>query len=329
MTNDTARGAARRRTLGVAAVLVATAALTAACGTGGSSGERSTTAAVALPTASVAPPTAPSTTGSLPSVSRPSTTAGTTAPSSTTATTEKPNTETSKTDPATTAPESTTTPTTAPTTTAPPTTEAATTTTEAPTTAASSTSTSEPSTTTTLPETTSSTTTTSVTVVSSSNPWVPAGIAIGVVVVAAAIGLFFFLRARRRRQATERWVAAARPAVDQSIAARNVLGGRPGATDPAQRDAIDAQAEQAASALDGLGLSAPDDETRAATVAAASGLRQLRFTLESERLLRAGTPAPTAAQLSQADEARRTAVAQLDGALASLQARTAPPPTAS
>jgi hypothetical protein len=49
------------------------------------------------------------------------------------------------------------------------------------------------------------------------------------------------------------------------------------------------------------------------------------FCLEAERLLRTGSTAPTAAQLAEADVARRRRAGELDAALAQLDFITRPP----
>ena len=70
---------------------------------------------------------------------------------------------------------------------------------------------------------------------------------------------------------------------------------------------------------------APDPAAGGSASTAAVALRGLAFSIEADRLLRNGAAAPTGVQLAQADEARRARDAELQGALARLQAHVVPP----
>ena len=93
----------------------------------------------------------------------------------------------------------------------------------------------------------------------------------------------------------------------------------------AQLPQVRAQAEDAAVALDRVASRAPDEERRQAASSIAEGLRGVVFSLEAESLLRTNATPPTAAQLAEADLARRRRGGELDAALAQFDQITRPP----
>ncbi len=205
--------------------------------------------------------------------------------------------------PATSAPSTTTVPTTAVPTTAvpaPSSTAAATTTTAAPTTGTTITPSSVPAATQTT-----------------STPWgwIIAGIVIAVGIVT---GLILLLLARSRRQAMAAWVAQARPAYDHATLTRTLLLSD-AAHDPGSRQSVHAEVDRVTTELQTLADSAPNQEAQRATTSVSEALRGLAFAGEAERLMYEAVPGPTGEQLAQADQSRRTQVAQLDTALSALQ----------
>lgn len=199
---------------------------------------------------------------------------------------------------------------------------------------ATTTTTSSTSTTTTLPTTTTSTTTT--THPSTTTTTVPATtkssgtvwglIALVVVLVLAIIVVIVLLVTRNRKAATDAWRRRALPALSDARLAREALLS-PSATaeDAELRGSVAVQVEKAATALDHAGSTAPDPAAGGSATTAAGALRGLAFAIEADRLLRHGAGAPTGEQLAQADQARRDRDAELQGALARLQAHVAPP----
>jgi hypothetical protein len=223
----------------------------------------------------------------------------------------------------------TTTTTEAPTTTvAPTTTTVPVTTTTVPatttTTRPATTTTSHPTTTTTTHPATTTTTTAPVTPTSSSTPW---GLILLIVAILAAIVLVvLLLRSRNKGAAIDTWRRRALPALtDARLAREALLSPSATADDPELRGAIQVQADKAAGALEQAGQSAPEPGPGGAATTAAGALRGLAFAVEADRLLRNGASAPTGVQLAQADEARRARDAELQAALARLQAEVAPP----
>ena len=95
--------------------------------------------------------------------------------------------------------------------------------------------------------------------------------------------------------------------------------------DPELRGAVAVQVDRASTALERAGSAAPDPAAGGAATTAAGALRGLAFAIEADRLLRHGAGAPTGVQLAQADQARRDRDAELQGALARLQAHVVPP----
>lgn len=201
--------------------------------------------------------------------------------------------------------------------------------------------TSTPMTTTTLPVTTTTalatTTTTKVTTTTAhvttttaaakakSNAAVWAWILGGVALVALIIaGVAAIMGSKKRREAGDAWVPQARAGLENASLARTMLMAQPTGGD-AQVTQVRAQGEDAARALDRVATVAPDEARRQAASSVAEGLRGVIFCLEAEHLLRSGTAAPTAAQLAEADVARRRRAAELDASLAQLDSITRPP----
>ncbi|HXW33302.1 MAG TPA: hypothetical protein VEJ87_01905 [Acidimicrobiales bacterium] len=156
---------------------------------------------------------------------------------------------------------------------------------------------------------------------SGTSPWVWAVIA--VVLAAAVVALIVFIvRRRARLRADKNWRPGALAALDDARLAQQLMAGaRPETDDAEHRAAVSLRVEQAAQALDRSSAAAPDDEARRETRAAADALRGTMFSLEADRLLRDGVHAPSAEQLAQADQARRSRAAELDSALSALAQR--------
>ena len=210
-----------------------------------------------------------------------------------------------------------------------------TTTTETPTTASTTTTTMAPTTTTTAPSTTTtkastttthaSTTTTAANKSSSSNSKVWAWVLGGIAVLALiAAGVAALVGSKKRREAGDVWVPQARAGLENASLARTMLLAQPTGGDD-QVSQVRAQAEDAARAMDRTAASAPDEQRRQAASSVAEGLRGVIFCLEAEHLLRSGSTAPTAAQLAEADVARRRRAGELDASLAQLDYITRPP----
>ena len=207
--------------------------------------------------------------------------------------------------------------TTAPSTTTVPTTEVPTT--EVPTTAVPVPSSTATTVTTTTPATGTTTTPSSVPAATqtTSTPWgwIIAGIVIAVAIIT---GLVLLLLARSRREAMAAWVAQARPAYDHATLTRTLLLSD-AAHDPGSRQSVHAEVDRVTTELQTVADSAPNPEAQRATTSVAEALRGLAFAGEAERLMYEAVPGPTGEQLAQADQSRRTQVAQLDTALAALQ----------
>ena len=209
-------------------------------------------------------------------------------------------------------------------------------TTETPTTASTTTTTMTPTTTTTtMPSTTTtkastttthaSTTTTEANKTSSSNAKVWAWVLGGIAVLALiAAGIAALVGSKKRREAGDAWVPQARAGLENASLARTMLLAQPTGGDD-QVSQVRAQAEDAARAMDRTAASAPDEQRRQAASSVAEGLRGVIFCLEAEHLLRSGSTAPTAAQLAEADVARRRRAGELDASLAQLDYITRPP----
>ena len=99
------------------------------------------------------------------------------------------------------------------------------------------------------------------------------------------------------------------------------------ADDAELRGAVAAQVERASTALEHAASTAPDPPAGSSAATAAAALRGLAFAIEADRLLRHGAGAPSGVQLAQADQARRDRDAELEAALARLQAHVTPPTT--
>ena len=192
------------------------------------------------------------------------------------------------------------------------TTTAATTTTQATTTTHATTTTEKASTTTAASTSSSSSTTWA---------WV-----LGIIAVLALIaaGIAALVGARRRKEDADSWLPQARAGLENASLARSLLIAQPTGGDE-QVAQVRAQAEDAAQALDRVAASAPDEQRRQASSSVAEGLRGVLFCLEAERLLRNGATPPTAAQLSEADVARRRRSGELDASLSQLDFMTRPP----
>ncbi len=134
-------------------------------------------------------------------------------------------------------------------------------------------------------------------------------------VVAGIVALALVLRHRRGARAVAQWRQLARPAYDDAVILRDLYAGAAGTPGGGPTST---QVEDAATALDRAATSAPDKSRWEAAETTAAALRGLRFAIEAETLLHAGTP--TAAQLSQADTTRRARTADLDRAVIQLGA---------
>lgn len=206
--------------------------------------------------------------------------------------------------------------------------EAPTTSTTTSTTMAPTTTTTAPTTTTTLKPTTTTTekaTTTTAAGKSSSNATTWAWV-LGIIAVLALIGagVAALMGGKRRKEAADTWLPQARAGLENASLARTMLLAQPTGGDE-QASQVRAQGEDAARSLDRAAASAPDEQRRQAASSVAEGLRGVMFCLEAEHLLRSGTQAPTAAQLAEADVARRRRAGELDAALAQLDFITRPP----
>jgi hypothetical protein len=151
--------------------------------------------------------------------------------------------------------------------------------------------------------------------------WVLGGIAVVALIVA---GVAAAMGSKRRREAGDAWVPQARAGLENASLARSLLVAQPTGGDD-QVTQVRAQAEDAARALDRVASTAPDEARRQAASSVAEGLRGVLFCLEAEHLLRSGATPPTAAQLAEADVARRRRTAELDASLAQLDGITRPP----
>jgi hypothetical protein len=214
-----------------------------------------------------------------------------------------------------TTPESTTTTSTSTTTTTEPST----------TTSTSATTTTEPSTTTSSSTSTTSTTVAPASNSSSSTPW---GWIIAGIVLAAAIliAVILLIQRNNRIRALQAWRRDSESALDAALLALNLLppSGQD-VPDPAHWQAVRAQVEQAAQALERSSVSAPTEEGGRAATTTAETLRGLFFALDSDRLLRDGAIPPTPEQLVQADAVTRARRADVEHALAQLEYLVRPP----
>jgi hypothetical protein len=208
------------------------------------------------------------------------------------------------------------------------------TTTTTTTTTSSTTTTTVPRTTTTVPKTTTTTvpktTTTTTTPKKTSSRGLSgtavALIIVAVVVVLAVILLLVLLSRRKRRQAQAAWRRSVLPAVsDAHLARDSLLSPSAMSDDPELRGSVELQVDRAARALEQAALTAPDEVGQNAANSVARSLRGLAFAVEADRLLRHGAGAPTGTQLAEADDARRSRLAEVDSSLARLSAQLGAP----
>jgi len=297
------KDARRRLRVFAGAALVAFAGLLAACGSNAGGGSAT------KPTATAPSVSTPTTAARASSASGSGRSSATTAPSESAEaapTTTTPTTETATTEPATT-----------------------TTTTEQPTTTTTTTTTEEPATTETpttevTPTTVSTHKSTTITAESTTNStpvgWIVGGVVLALLVI---VGIVLLVRSRSRHRALEAWSTAAAPVLAQATMVRGRLAD-PQLNAPADRAATSQQLQSVTTSLNRIADSAPSAEATAAANAVAENMRSLSFAQEAADLLRSGPVPPTAEQLVQADQTSRTQLAQLDIAIASLQAHVEP-----
>lgn len=135
---------------------------------------------------------------------------------------------------------------------------------------------------------------------------------------AAAAVLILLLNRRSRRRAFQTWCDKTRGDLDAAVLVERLLPAAGGDDAPtAHWDAVRTRVTEAADLLERSAAKAPTSEARRAASDCATALRGAVFAVEAERLLRAGTRAPTAGELADADIAIRqssTAVREsLDG----------------
>jgi hypothetical protein len=151
-------------------------------------------------------------------------------------------------------------------------------------------------------------------------------IIVAIVVVLAVILLLVLLSRRKRLLAEAAWRRSVLPAVSDAHLARDaLLSANAMSDDPELRGSVEVQVDRAARALEQAAPSAPDEVAQSATNSVARSLRGLAFAVEADRLLRHGAGAPTGVQLAEADDARRSRLAELDGSLARLSAQLGAP----
>jgi hypothetical protein len=192
------------------------------------------------------------------------------------------------------------------------------------------TTTTHPTTTTTSSSTTTTvapTTTTTPPLVDTKTTKVPWALIAVIVVVLLLIGLVIVLMVgRNKKSALDAWRRRALPALSDARLAREALLSPSAMSDDAElRSAVAVQADRAATALDQAASTSPDPTAGGSATTAAGALRGLAFAVEADRLLRNGAAAPSGAQLAEADAAHRDRDAELQGALARLQAHVTPP----
>lgn len=183
-----------------------------------------------------------------------------------------------------------------------------------------------PRTTTTVPKTTTTTTTTPKKTSNGLSGTAVALIIVAIVVVLALILLLLLFSRRKRIQTQSAWRRAVFPAVSDAHLARDALLSANAMSDDAElRGSVEVQVDRSARALEQAALTAPDVAAQTATNAVARSLRGLAFAVEADRLLRHGAGAPTGTQLAEADDARRSRLAELDSSLARLSAQLGAP----
>ena len=176
-------------------------------------------------------------------------------------------------------------------------------------------------TTTTVAKTTTTTTTPKRTTGGGLSGAAVALIVVAIVVVLALILVLVLLSRRRRLQARGAWRRSMLPAVsDAHLAREALLSANAMSDDPELRGSVEVLTDRAARALEQAALTAPDEVAQNAANSVALSLRGLAFAVEADRLLRHGAGAPTGVQLAEADDARRSRLAELDSALARLSA---------
>jgi C4-dicarboxylate-specific signal transduction histidine kinase len=206
------------------------------------------------------------------------------------------------------------------------------TTTTTTTTTSTTTTTTVPKTTTTVPKTTTTvpnTTTTTTTPKKTSSGLSSAAVAliiVAIVVVLAVILLLVLLSRRRRQQALAAWRRSVLPAVSDAHLARDaLLSPNAMSDDPELRGSVEVLTDRSARALEQAALTAPDEVGQSAANSVARSLRGLAFAVEADRLLRHGAGAPSGTQLAEADDARRSRLAELDSGLSRLSAQLGAP----
>jgi hypothetical protein len=184
------------------------------------------------------------------------------------------------------------------------------------------TTTSVPRSTTTAPKTTTTTTTTPKKAGKGGlSSTAVALIVVAAVVVLAVILVLVLLRRRKRTLAQGAWRRSVLPSVADAHLSRDaLLSGNAMSDDPELRGSVEVQVDRAARALEQAALTAPDQAAQSATNAVARSLRGLAFAVEADRLLRHGAGTPTGVQLAEADDARRSRLAEFDRALSRLSA---------
>jgi hypothetical protein len=192
-----------------------------------------------------------------------------------------------------------------------------------------------PTTTTTVPRTTTtvprSTTTTSTTTPKKTSSSGLSGTAVALIIVAVVVGLavillLILLSRRKRLQAAGAWRRSVLPAVSDAHLARDaLLSANAMSDDPELRGSVAVQVDRSARALEQAALNAPDEVGQNAANSVARSLRGLAFAVEADRLLRHGAGAPTGVQLAEADDARRSRLAELDSSLSRLSSQLGAP----
>jgi hypothetical protein len=151
-----------------------------------------------------------------------------------------------------------------------------------------------------------------------STPW--GWIVVIVVVLLGALLTVLLVRRHHLLLAAKAWRKSAVGALDAAHLVRGLLppSGEDLPNDAHWREVRD-RVEVAAVGLERIGADAPAAEATGAANNAAGALRGLVFALESERLLHQSLHAPTARQLADVDEVRRTRALEADNALETLE----------
>jgi hypothetical protein len=144
---------------------------------------------------------------------------------------------------------------------------------------------------------------------------------VGAIVLAAIIGgLAWFLVARRRRRG---WLAgASRVHEDGTVILASIRGGMAGLSDPATAASFWATLEQQFSTLRrdaaAVGGGAPGDRAAQALQGVDSAAQGLHSSVEADRQVRVGPPAPSAEQLDYTTAVIRERSSTLEAALGRL-----------